>query len=96
MEISDFSIERRWGTWKYRLSSIWDPNSMSSPEYCWDEETPQNHRTRTRSNRLVASLWDHHSRNDKEAWQKPMQGTQLSGTFRSFYSLYTKGVRIDS
>jgi hypothetical protein len=43
------------------LSSIWDPKSMSSSVYCWDEEAPQNHRIRTRPNCLVVSLWGHHS-----------------------------------
>ena len=43
------------------LSSIWDPNSMASPVYWADEQTPQNHRTRTGSHRLMVSQWDHHS-----------------------------------
>jgi hypothetical protein len=53
---------------------------MASPAYCWDEETPQNDRTRTRPNRLVASLWGHHSGDGQEAWQESMQGTGLPGT----------------
>jgi hypothetical protein len=55
------------------LSSIWDPNSMASPVYCWDEEAPQNHRTRTRPNRLVVSLWDHDSVDGKEASSKSIK-----------------------
>src|SRR5687767_4017190 len=32
------------------LSSIWDPNTMASPVYWADEQTQQDHRTRTRPN----------------------------------------------
>jgi hypothetical protein len=52
---------------------MWDPNSISSPVYCWDEEAPQDHRTRTRPNRLVVSLWGHHSGDGKVAWQKSIK-----------------------
>jgi hypothetical protein len=55
------------------LSSIWDPNSRASPVYCWDEETPQNHRTRTRPNRLVVGRWDHPSGDGQAAWPKSIQ-----------------------
>jgi hypothetical protein len=55
------------------LSSIWDPNSMASPVYWADEQTPQNHRTRTRPNRLVVSLWDHGPGDGKKAWPKPIK-----------------------
>jgi hypothetical protein len=55
------------------ISSIWDPNSIASPVYCWDEETQQDHRTRTGSNCLVASRWDHHAGDGKTAWQKPIK-----------------------
>jgi hypothetical protein len=55
------------------LSSIWDPNSMSSPEYCADEQTQQNHRTRTRLNRLVVSLQNHDPGDAQAAWPKPHQ-----------------------
>ena len=65
------------------LRSIWDPNSMSSPIYCWNEEAPQNYHIRTRPNRLVASRWDHHSADSKVAWQKFIVDTP-----RSLYSSY--------
>jgi hypothetical protein len=55
------------------LSSIWDPNSMASPVYCWDEEAPQNHRTRTRPNCLVVSLWAPHSGDGQAAWPKSLK-----------------------
>jgi hypothetical protein len=51
----------------YVLSSIWNPNSMASPVYCWDEEALQNHRTRRRPHRLVISLCSHDSGDDKAA-----------------------------
>jgi hypothetical protein len=57
---------------------------MASPVYCWDEEALQNHRTRTRPNRLVVRVWGHHSGDGKEVWQKSMQGTQIPDTPRSF------------
>jgi hypothetical protein len=46
---------------------------MASPVYCWDEETQQNDRIRTRPNRLVVSLWNHPSGEGMAAWQKPIE-----------------------
>jgi WD40 repeat protein len=45
----------------------WVNNVAFSP----NEETSQNHRTKTRPNRLVAGLWGHDSGDGKEVWQKP-------------------------
>jgi hypothetical protein len=69
---------------------------MASPVSCWDEETPQNHRTRTRPNRLVVSLWGHDSGEGKAAWQKPTQGTGLPDALEVFTAHITGSVRIDS
>jgi len=54
---------------------------MASPVSCLYEETQQNHRIRTRPNRLVVSQWGHHSAGDKAAQQKTMQGTGLPEAF---------------
>jgi hypothetical protein len=53
---------------------------MSSPVYCWDEETQQNHHTRTRPNRLVVSMWD------KEGFETTLL-KELSDTTR-IYTTY--------
>jgi hypothetical protein len=55
---------------------------MASPVSCWDEETRQNYRTRTRPNRLVVSLWGHHSGDGKAACNQLLaDGWVLLGIF---------------
>jgi hypothetical protein len=82
-------------------NAIWDPNSRASPVYCWDEETQQNHRTRTRPNRLVGSRWDRNSGEGKAAWQKsirrsPCKVLNYQTSLKVFTAHITESVRIDS
>jgi hypothetical protein len=69
---------------------------MSNPVSCWDEEAPQNHRTRTRPNCLVVSLWNHDPGDGKEAWQESIQGTQTLDFPEIFTAHIVQGVRIET
>jgi hypothetical protein len=69
---------------------------MASPVYCWDEETPQNHCTRTKLNRLLTSLCDYHSGDGKAAWPKFTQGAKYNIPLETFAVHTTESARMDS
>ncbi len=69
---------------------------MSSPVYCADEQTQQNHRTRTRPNRLVVSLWGHCSEMARQLGRSPRKVLGYQTPSEVFTAHIMQGVRIET